>query len=215
MWTDDLGLEQLLESLGVRVRFAWTQAVMRAALARARISQGTYEQVLGRLLDRGYAFTRLSAADMVAVLRDANWRIESGSGEALIRVVCDVALMNPHNRFITAMFLKGLWKECPCRESAKAIIVAVLDKIGRERSQTMLAAFIYRFRKLQGTWFDRKSWVMASSGAGVSNRTARHVRYAFDPFGDPEDRALKRFLRAWRSRDGECTPARGRGRRNT
>jgi tetratricopeptide (TPR) repeat protein len=211
LWTDDFGLEQLLVNLGARVRFVWTQAVMRAALERVRISEGIYEQILGRLLDSGYAFTRLSAAEMLAVLRHANWRIEGGSGEALIRVVCDVALMNPHNRFITAMFLKGVWRECPRREWAKAIIVAVLNKIGRARSQTMLAEFIYRFRKLQGTWFDRKSWVMASSGAGVRNRTARHVRYAFDPFGDPEDRALKRFLRAWRSRDGECTPARSRG----
>ncbi len=182
LWTDDLGLQRLLIELSTGVRTVWTQAVMRTAKDRSRISEESYEQILGHLLDRGYVFTRLSAGEMVAVLRHANWRTERGSGEALIRIVCEVALMNPHNRFITALFLKGVWTECPRREWAKAIIIAVLEKIGRERSQTMLARFIYRFRGVVG----------------------------FNPFGDQAGRALKRFLRSWRSRDGEFKPRRTR-----
>lgn len=212
LWTDDLGLQRLLVEFGGGIRTVWTQAVMRAAMDRARISEGTYQQILGRLLDRGYAFTRLSAAEMVAVLRHANWRIDSGPGEALIRVVCGVALMNPHNRFITALFLKGVWMECPQRKRAKAIIVAVLDKIGRERSQTMLAAFIYRFRGLRRTAVDRKSWVMGSAGTEDGERSARYVAYTLAPFSDQDGRALKRFLRSWRSRDGEFKPTRIRAR---
>jgi len=212
LWTDDLGLQRLLIELGAGVRTVWTQAVMRAAMDRSRISEEFYEQILGRLLDRGYAFTRLSAAEMVAVLRHANWQIDSGSGEALIRVVCGVALMNPHNRFITALFMKGVWTECPQRDWAKAIIVAVLEKIGRERSQTMLAAFIYRFRGMQRTGIDRKSWVVGSAGKEDGGRSARRVRYTLNPFSDRAGRALKRFLRSWRSRDGEFKPTRHRPR---
>ncbi len=210
LWTDDLGLQRLLMEIGASVRTVWTQAVFRAAMDRSRISEETYEQVLGRLLDRGYAFTRLSAAEMVAVLRHANWRTDRGPGQALIRVVCGVALMHPHNRFITALFLKGVWTECPRREWAKAIIVAVLDEIGRERSQTMLAAFIYRFRGIHSTAVDRKSWVVGSAGKEDGGRSARRVRYTLDPFSDPDGRALKRFLRSWRSRDGACRPTRAR-----
>ena len=212
LWTDDLGLQRLLLELGAGVRTVWTQVVFRAAMDRSGISQNTYEQVLGRLLDRGYAFTRLSAPEMVAVLRHANWQIDRGMGEALIRVVSGVALVNPHNRFITALFIKGVWTECPRREWAKAIIVSVLDKVGRERSQTMLAAFIYRFRGLQWTGLDRKSWVVGSAGTEDGGRSARRVHYTFDPFSDDDGRSLKRFLRSWRSRDGEFKPRRTRHR---
>lgn len=212
LWTDDLGLQRLLIELGADVRAVWTQVVMRAAMDRSRISEETYEQVLGRLLDRGYAFTRLSAAEMVAVLRHANWRIDRGVGEALIRVVSGAALMNPHNRFITALFIKGVWTECPRRELAKAIIVAVLEGIGRERSQKMLAAFIYRFRGMRRTGVDRKSWVVDSAGTEDGKRSARRVVYTLDPFSDRDGRALKRFLRSWRSRSGEFKPSRSRSR---
>lgn len=213
LWTDDLGLQRLLVELGAGVRAVWTQAVFRTAMERSRIGEDTYERVLARLLDRGYAFTRLSAAEMVAVIRHANWQTDRGAGEALIRAVCGAALMNPHNRFITALFIKGVWTECPRREWAKAIIVSILDKIGRERSQTMLAAFIYRFRGLRRTEVDRKSWVVGSAGTKDGSRSARRVRYTLDPFSDPDGRALKRFLRSWRSRDGECRPTRSRAQR--
>lgn len=213
IWTDDLGLQRLLIELNAGVRTVWTQAVMRAAMDRSRISEESYAQVLGRLLDQGYAFTRLSAQEMVAVLRDANWRIDRGSGEALIRVVCGSALLNAHNLFITALFMKGVWTECPRRDLAKAIIVAVLGKIGSERSQTMLAAFVYRFRGLQRTGVDRKSWIMGSAGTEDGKWSARRVVYTWNPFGDRNGRALKRFLRSWRSRDGEFKPTRNRPRR--
>lgn len=213
LWTDDLGLQRLLLELGAGVRTVWTQAVFRAAMDRSRIGEDMYERVLARLLDRGYAFTRLSAAEMVAVLGTADWRTDRGAGEALIRAVCGAALMNPHNRFITALFIKGVWTECPRREWAKAIIVSVLEKIGRERSQTMLAAFIYRFRGLRRTGVDRKSWVVGSAGTEDGSRSARGVRYTLNPFSDTDGRALKRFLRSWRSRDGEFKPLRTRGRR--
>lgn len=212
LWTDDLGLRQLLVELGAGVRAVWTQAVMRAAMDHLRISEETYEQVLGRLLDCGYAFTRLSAAEMVAVLRHANWRIDRGVGEALVRVASGAALMNPHNRFITALFIKGVWTECPRRAQAKAIIVAVLEKVGRERSQTMLAAFIYRFRGLRRTGIDRRSWVAGSAGTEDGSRSARRVVYTLNPFSDRDDRTLKRFLRSWRSRSGEFKPSRTRAR---
>lgn len=210
LWTDDLGLQRLLVELGAGVRTVWTQAVFRAAMDRSHIGEDMYERVLARLLDRGYAFTRLSAAEMVAVLRTADWRADRGAGEALIRAVCGAALMNPHNRFITALFIKGVWTECPRREWAKGIIVSVLEKIGRERSQTMLAAFIYRFRGLRRTGVDRKSWVMGSAGTEDGKRSARRVVYTFDPFSDQDGRSLKRFLRSWRSRDGEFKPRRTR-----
>lgn len=213
LWTDDLGLQRLLVELGAGVRTVWTQAVFRAAMDRSRIGEDMYERILARLLDRGYAFTRLSAPEMVAVLRTADWRTDRGAGEALIRAVCGAALMNPHNRFITALFIKGVWTECPRREWAKAIIVSVLEKIGRERSQTMLAAFIYRFRGIQRTGVDRESWVVNSVGAAAGNRSARRVRYTINPFGDRDGRALKRLLRSWRSRDGEFKPTRTRGHR--
>ncbi|MBL0869327.1 MAG: SIR2 family protein [Phycisphaerales bacterium] len=211
LWTDDLGLQRLLTELDCGVRTVWTQAVMRATMDRSRISEESYEQMLGRLLDRGYAFTRLSASEMVAVLRHANWRTDRGPGEELIRVVCAVALMNPHNQFITALFMKGVWTECPRREWAKAIIVAVLEKIGRERSQTMLAAFIYRFRGVKRAGVDRKSWVVGSAGTEDGSRWARRILYTLNPFGDRDGRALKRFLRSWRSRDAEFKPRRTRG----
>lgn len=213
LWTDDLGLQRLLVELGAGVRTVWTQAVFRAAMDRSRIGEDMYERVLARLLDRGYAFTRLSAAEMVAVLRTADWRADRGAGEALIRAVCGAALMNPHNRFITALFIKGVWTECPRRDWAKSIIVYVLEKIGRERSQTMLAAFIYRFRGLRRTGVDQKSWVVGSAGTEDGSRSARRVRYTLDPFSDSDGRALKRFLRSWRSRDGECRPTRSRAQR--
>lgn len=155
LWTDDLGLQRLLVELGAGVSTVWTQAVMRAAMGRSRIIEEIYELVLGRLLDCGYAFTRLSAPEMLAVLRHADWRIDSGVGEALIRVVSGVALTNPHNRLITSLFMKGVWTACPRREWAKTIIVAILERIGRERSQTTLSAFIYRFRGLQRPGVDR------------------------------------------------------------
>lgn len=206
LWTDDLGLQRLVLELGAGVRTVWTQAVFRAAMDRSRIGEDMYEQILARLLDRGYAFTRLSAAEMVAILRHANWQTDRGAGEALIRAVCGAALINPHNRFITALFIKGVWTECPQREWAKAIIVSVLDKVGRERSKTMLAAFIYRSRGFQRTGLDRKSWVVRSAGTQDAGRSARRVRYTFDPFSDDDGRSLKRFLRSWRSRDGEFRP---------
>ncbi len=204
LWTDDLGLQRLLLELDAGVRTVWTQVVMRAAMDRSRISEETYQQLLGRLLDRGYAFTRLSAAEMVAILRFADWRTDRGPGEALIRMVCEIALMNPHNRFITALLFKGVWSECPRRERSKAIIVSILERIGRERSPEMLASFIYRFRGVRRSAVDRRSWVLGSTGAANEHRSVRRL----DPFSDRHGRTLKRFLRSWRSRDGEFKPTR-------
>jgi hypothetical protein len=115
-------------------------------------------------------------------------------------------------RFITALFIKGVWSECPRREWAKAIIVSVLEKIGRERSQTMLAAFIYRFRGLRRAAVDRRSWVLGGAGRDRGHRAARRFAYTLDPFSDDDGRSLKRFLRSWRSRDGEFKPRRSRHR---
>lgn len=212
LWTDDLGLQRLVIEFGAGIRTVWTQVVLRAAMDRSRISEEAYEQILGRLLDRGYAFTRLSAAEMVAVLRHAKWRTDLGPGDALIRTVCEVALKNPHNRLITALFMKGVWTQCPRRDWAKAIIVSILERIGRERSQKMLALFIYRFRGMRRAGVDRKSWVLGSAGTDDGSRSAQRVVYSLDPFSDRDGRTLKRFLRSWSSRSGEFKPFRTRGR---
>lgn len=186
LWTDDLGLQRVLDELGADVSVVWTQAVCRAARDKSRISADRYEQILGRLVDRGYVFTRLSAGEMVAILSQADWQTDRGLGAAIISVVSDVALVNPHNRLIVAIFILGVWTECPRRERAKEIIVSVLDKVGRERSQIMLARFIFRFPNERG----------------------------LNLFNDHTGRALKRFLRSWRSRDGEFKSRRSRGRRS-
>jgi hypothetical protein len=208
LWTDDLGLQRLLQELGLGIPAVWTQAVLRAAMERSQISGEIYERVLGRLLERGYAFTRVSAAEMIAVLRHAHWRTDDGPGEAVIRVVCDVAIMNPHNQFITALFIKGVWTECPQRDMAKRIIVAILERIGRRRSRPLLARFIYRFRAFHPVQLDRQTPLARMAGTGGGSAWAHVVTYTFDPFGDKEGGLLKRFLRSWSSRDGECKPSR-------
>lgn len=211
LWTDDLGLQRLLVELGINVPTVWTQAVFRAATDLSRICEETYVRVLAQLLDCGYAFTRLSVAEMIAVLRTADWRTDGGAGEALIRTVCDASLMNPHNRFLTALFIKELWTECPRRDNAKKIIVSILESIGQERSGEHIAAFIYRFPGLRRAATDRKSWVLDGAGGDRGHQVARRIAYKIDPFSDSDGRSLKRFLRSWRSRDGEFKPRRRRG----
>lgn len=206
LWTDDLGLQQLVVEFGVDVSTVWTQSVMRVAMDRSLISENHYNQILGRLLDCGYEFTRLSADEMVAVLQHANWQVDHGPGEALIRNICEVALMNVHNQFITALFIKDVWTKCPHKKRAKAIIVSILEKIGRRHSQVMLASFIYRFRGIRQTAIDPVSWASGSAGTVDGNRKARRVDYTLDPFADRQSRSLKRFLRSWRSRSNEFKP---------
>jgi tetratricopeptide (TPR) repeat protein len=206
LWTDDLGLQRLLVELGVGVPTVWTQAVMRAALDRWKISQDTYHRFLTRLVECGYAFTRLSAPEMIAVLRQANWRTDTGAGAAIVRVVSEAAVLNPHNRLIASVFIKSLWTLCPRKRAAKDIIVAILDTIGRERSQTVLAAFIYHFQGLRTTAVVRKRAVSGSAGTPDREPPSQRVVCKFDPFSDRDGRALQRFLRSWRSRDGEFKP---------
>jgi len=148
---------------------------------------------------------------MIAVVRAADWRTDGGAGEALIRTVCGASLMNPHNRFLTALFIKELWTECPHRETAKKIIISILESVGRERSGKLIAAFIYRYPGLRRAATDRKSWVLDGAGGNQGHQMARRIAYKFDPFSDDAGRALKRFLRSWRSRDGEFKPQRRRG----
>lgn len=213
LWTDDLGLQRLLLELGASIRTVWTQAVMRVAMDGSRISQNTYEQVLGRLIDHGYAFTRLSAAEMIAILRHADWETNRGPGAALMNVASGAALMNPHNRFITALFIKGVWTECPQQELAKRIIVSILESVGREESKEALAAFIYRFRGVRRAAVDRRSRLLGGAGRKRGHGSAPRVAYIFDPFSD--ERSLKQFLRSWRSGDGEFKPPRPRRRRKS
>lgn len=56
---------------------------------------------------------RLSARNIADLLKNADWRTGTPLVTALIQIVKDVVLMNPHNRLITAFALVHVWLECP------------------------------------------------------------------------------------------------------
>lgn len=213
LWTDDCGLESVLWELGVDVRVVWTQAVVRAARDRLRVSNVTYLHLLCRLVESGYSCTLLTASEMVAILRLAHWRVDCSSGETMVRVVSEAALASPRSRSIAALCIWGVWTECPQRRLAKAITVAILGRIGHKQSQKWLAALIYRSQ--WGRDGDVRRGVSGAGldGAGSEMGTARSTMGAEYTFCGRPGRALKRFLRSWRSQCGEFKPRRTRARR--
>jgi tetratricopeptide (TPR) repeat protein len=144
LWTDDLGLQVLASQPPLGVRSVWTQAVLSTARGSGRISAAEYTLYVGRLIERGYAFTHLTARDFTDLLRSTGWRADTPLGEAVIRNAKDVALLNPRNTLIMALAFVFIWRECPRRLLARDLIAAILEGIGRERSGPRLAALIYR-----------------------------------------------------------------------
>ncbi|MCA9289322.1 MAG: SIR2 family protein [Phycisphaerales bacterium] len=203
LWTDDLGLQRVLTELGATNRSVWTQVVFRSALDRSRITPIAYANVLARLIDHGYVFTRFTAEEAVGLLRSVDWKAERGMGEALVRVICESALTNPHNALITGMIFKRVWTDCPRTDRAKAIITSVLARTGGR-----LARWLYRFPGVRVSAVDRRAWVAGSTGTTRGLGAVARMDVNWHPFKDPAGRALKRFLRSWRSRDGECKPER-------
>ena len=212
LWTDDLGLRQLLAESGVAVRAVWTQAVFRSAVDAAKVSDVDYVRLLAALLEHGYSFTALSAPEVVAVLRLSEWVTVRGAGAVVSRMIAESAVQNDINRFVAALCFKLLWAECPDRAKAKAIIVCVLNRLGYEVGKTLLARFIYRFRVERRLVADRRSYVVNAVGS-VAPGPPIPIRVSFDPFNDRDGRSLKHFLRSWRGRSGEFRPIRVRRRR--
>lgn len=211
LWTDDLGLQQLLAEIGVRIPITWTQAVAKAAHNAGKLSDEKLHRLHSALLERGYSFTRLSADDIVGVLKTAEWRIDRGAGRALVQVAIEVAFMNPHNAMIVALAFKEVWERCPQRADAKRFVLSVLEGIGEDRGKA-LASRIYHFRRFWPVVRLPDESLPDAAGAEGTSR-ARGVTLRVDPFGDKAGRSLKRFLRAWRSRDGEFRKSGARCRR--
>jgi tetratricopeptide (TPR) repeat protein/NAD-dependent SIR2 family protein deacetylase len=206
LWTDDLGLQQLLPEFDVRVSTVWTQAVIRAAHDSGRLSIDRLHQLQAALLDNGYSFTRLSANDAIGVLRSVKWRIDRGAGKALVQMACDVALMNRHNALIAASLLKKIWGQCPRRADAKHIVLSVIEGVGGGQRSKVFASWICHFRPVRRIVRVHSSPLAERAGVTDATSRPRDVPIAFDPFCDNTGRSLKRFLRAWRSRDGEFRP---------
>jgi len=144
LWTDDLGLQVLASQANLGVASVWTQAVLAASRGSGRISAAEYTLYVGRLIERGYGFTRLTARDFTDLVRSTGWRADTPLAVAVIRMAKDVALLNLHNTLIMALAFVLIWQECPRRRLARDLIVAILEGIGRERSGPRLAALIYR-----------------------------------------------------------------------
>jgi tetratricopeptide (TPR) repeat protein/predicted nucleic acid-binding protein len=210
LWTDDLGLRQLVSELEVGVTGVWTQAVVRGAHARGWIPLEKLHRCHAALLAYGYSLTRLSADDMVGVLDVEGWRMDCRAVRGLVTVVSDVAFLNLHNTLIVALGLKRALERAPRRELARSFIVAVLDTLARDKAN-LLAEFIYRFPGLRRTRWIRE---LPSNVAGSEQASAapRAVLIRVDPFRDGTGRSLKRLMRAWRSQDRELRPNRARAR---
>lgn len=192
LWTDDLGLQQLIADLLPAVRTVWTQAVAKAALDVGAFSEQRLTRLHAAMLVHGYAFTRLSADEFTSVLQASQWRVDSLAGEALARVAASVALLNPRNLLIVGLALKKVITQCPQRSHAVSFIERVLFHLGLERAP-MFARRIYRYPRM------RRMIRVPDAAGGVAP-------VVFDYFGDPAGRQLKRLLRSWRSRDGEFRP---------
>ncbi len=144
LWTDDHGLQVLASRQDLKIQCVWTQVLLFASREAHRISDAEYTRGVGRLVECGYGFMRLSPRDVVDLLREAGWRSDTRLGRAVVQTIQEVALRDPHNRTVTAVAIVLLWCECPHRTAARDLIVAILDGIGRKRSGPALAAFIYR-----------------------------------------------------------------------
>lgn len=140
LWTDDLGIRALAASDDLHVRSAWTQVVMQRARFAGSIRRSDYDKCLCKLVRFRYAFTTLSARDIAMILRRAGWRAKSALGSAAIRLVADVALLTPHNCIIAGASFLLIWQQCRRRGMARDIIVAILEEIGRDRAEPLIAA---------------------------------------------------------------------------
>lgn len=201
LWTEDLGLEQVLASLDIRVVRVWTQLVMKRATDAGRINGAVMRRTLGRLLECGYQFTRLAADDIADVLEDAGWQLESGAGAGVLRNLKDVAVVDYQNQAIVALAIRQIWLNCPRSMTAKRLIVSILDSIAQRQYATDIASFIYRGRPLIILQPPPTRPLVALAGRSRANRYGPYLSDLY-PFSHPDIRPLKQFLRSWRSRNG-------------
>lgn len=212
LWTDDSGLSGVLGELGARVRSVWTQAVFRSSLSTSMISEAEYERVLVRLIECGYTFTRMSANEMIGILQTCDWDASGSAGNALVKYIGVASRLQHDNMFITAMFLRRVWLECPRRDRAKAIVLSVIENVGPRDIQEMFARILYRFSRVRLANINPKEFLIVSAGRYHSGLSERRHFHILDPIPNRECHGLKQFLRSWRTRDGEFKPRPRRSR---
>lgn len=197
LWTDDLGVQAICGGLGLAVRCTWTQAVLRSAVANGRIDANVYGRAVGALLQGRYSVTELAIVDICAVLDAADWDVSTDPALALARYLAHVAA-DPDNRSLIAYAFEWAWLRHRGGLRAKHFIVAVLDAIEDRRIAAGLAATVYRSRLVFPVPARGTRVVHGPAGTAASRPAAYIVRLKRNALG-----SLRRFLRSWRSQDGE------------
>jgi len=173
LWTDDYIISsRICAKLGAsRV---WTQLVLDSAEA---VLGSAAQKATQKLLLSGYNFTRLNMASVIDIFRRTKWNPKHNDSRQVLAYLGEVGACGGQNAALTQLLLVRLWSQCRNRQKAGAMIVAILEAVGRDAAARMIARPLYRLRG-----------------------KPRPVELC-----NPHFRSLRRLLRRWRSCGGFIT----------
>ena len=173
LWTDDYPTSSRI-CAKLKVSRIWTQLAIESAQA---VLGNMVGEAIKKLFSWGYHFTRLSPPLVVDIFRGAKWNPANTDSRQVLAYLATVGASGGKNAAISQWLLTLIWRGCRNRKKARALVVAILDAIGRNTAATAIARPLYRLNlpaKLRPS-------------LGLSDR---------------QFKGLRRLLRQWRSSPG-------------
>jgi len=169
LWTDDYPTSARI-CAKLKVSRIWTQPAIECA---GTALGDAVQEAVKKLLFWGYNFTRLATSLAINIFRSAHWNPSHNDSQKVLAYLAKVGASGGKNAAISQSLIVLLWNTCRNRIKARALILAILEAVGRDTAARMIARPLYRLNPAK----------------------LPPIRELCDPYF----RSLRRLLRRWRS----------------
>lgn len=170
MWTDDYPTSSRI-CAKLKVSRVWTQLALESAEVPLGIA---FQEAVTKLFFWGYSFTRLAPSLVIDIFRATQWNPAHNDSRQVLAYLSRVGASGGKNAAISQWLIVLLWSRCRNRKKARALVVAILEAIGRDTAARVIARPLYRLN------------------LPAKLKPALELR-------NPHFRNLRRLLRRWRS----------------
>ena len=142
LWTDDFAVAEVSAS-EVAVRRVWSQALFEQFVATGAMSPDILRDLSLRLIELGYAFTRLTPEIGIEAARQSKWDPKQAPLSSVAKWFCTSGVKPEGAVGLMAAILVGVWREAPIVNQREEVTKGIAEQVAqRSDGLQLLQVFI-------------------------------------------------------------------------